>query len=47
LTGGAAKQITDFKSGRIFGFGWSRDGKQLLTVRGGISSDVILIRNFR
>ena len=47
LTGGPAKQITDFKSGRIFRFGWSRDGKQLLTVRGGISSDVILIRNFR
>jgi Tol biopolymer transport system component len=47
LTGGPPKQITDFKSGRIFGFGWSRDGKQLLTVRGGISSDVILIRNFR
>ena len=47
LTGGPAKQITDFKSGRIFGFGWSRDGKQLLTVRGDISSDVILIRNFR
>jgi Tol biopolymer transport system component len=47
LTGGPAKQITDFKSGRIFSFGWSRDGKQLLTVRGDISSDVILIRNFR
>ena len=47
LTGGPAKQITDFKSGRILSFGWSRDGKQLLTVRGDISSDVILIRNFR
>ena len=47
LTGGPAKQITDFKSGRIFRFGWSRDGKQLLTVRGGTRGDVILIRNFR
>jgi Tol biopolymer transport system component len=47
LTGGPAKQITDFKSGRIFRFGWSRDGKQLLLVRGDISSDVILIRNFK
>ena len=47
LTGGPAKQITDFKSERIFRFGWSRGGKQLLTVRGDISSDVILIRNFR
>ena len=47
LTGGPAKQITDFKSGRIFRFGLSRDGKQLLMVRGDISSDVILIRNFK
>jgi Tol biopolymer transport system component len=47
LTGGPAKQITAFKFGRIFRFGWSRDGKQLLTVRGDISSDVILISDFR
>ena len=47
VTGGPAKQVTDFKSGRIFTFAWSRDGKQLLTVRGDISSNVILIRNFR
>jgi Tol biopolymer transport system component len=46
LSGGPAKQITDLKSVRICRFGWSRDGKQLLTVRGGISSDVVLIRNF-
>ena len=47
VTGGPLKQITNFKSGRIFTFAWSRDGKQLLTVRGDISSDVILIRDFR
>lgn len=47
LTGGPAKQITDFKSGHIFRFGWSRDGNQLLLVRGDISGDVILIRNFK
>jgi eukaryotic-like serine/threonine-protein kinase len=47
LKGGPAKQITDFKSGRIFRFGWSRDGKQLLIVRGDIRSDVILISHFR
>jgi len=47
VTGGPLKQITNFKSGRIFTFAWSRDGKQLLTVRGDISSNVILIRNFR
>jgi eukaryotic-like serine/threonine-protein kinase len=47
LSGGPAKPVTDFKSGSIFRFGWSRDGKQLLLVRGDIRSDVILIRNFK
>jgi Tol biopolymer transport system component len=47
LPGGAAKKITDFKSGRIFGFSWSRDGKQLAVSRGSTSSDIILISNFR
>jgi eukaryotic-like serine/threonine-protein kinase len=47
LAGGPAKQITDFKSGRIFGFSWSRDGKQLALARGSTSSDIILISNFR
>jgi len=47
LKGGPAEQITNFKSGRIFSFGWSRDGEQLLVVRGDISSDVILIKDFR
>jgi hypothetical protein len=46
LSGGPAKQITDLKSGRICRFGWSRDGKQLLTVRRDISGNVVLIRNF-
>jgi serine/threonine protein kinase/Tol biopolymer transport system component len=47
VTGGPAKQVTDFTSGRIFSFAWSRDGKQLLTVRGDNTSNVILIRDFR
>ena len=47
LAGGTAKQITDFKSGHIFGFSWSRDGKQLAVARGSTSSDIILISNFR
>src|SRR6266496_5904013 len=29
LTGGAPRQLTDFKDQRIYGFAWSRDGKQL------------------
>jgi Tol biopolymer transport system component/DNA-binding winged helix-turn-helix (wHTH) protein len=47
LTGGPPKQITNFESGLIFDFGWSRDGEQLALTRGSESSDVILISNFR
>ena len=47
LTGGTPKQITNFDSGQIFGFDWSRDGRQLALTRGSESSDVILISNFR
>jgi len=41
------KQVTDFKSDRIFNFAWSRDGKQLALSRGVVNSDVVLISNFR
>jgi Tol biopolymer transport system component len=47
LAGGPPKQITNFKSDRIFSFDWSRDGKQLALARGSTSSDVILISNFQ
>jgi eukaryotic-like serine/threonine-protein kinase len=47
LVGGAPKQITNFESGQIFDFDWSRDGKQLALTRGSESSDVIMMRNFR
>ena len=47
LTGGASKQITNFESGQIFDFDWSRDGRQLALTRGTESSDVVLISNFR
>ena len=47
LAGGAPKQITNFESGQIFEFGWSRDGRQLALTRGTDSGDVILISNFR
>jgi WD40-like Beta Propeller Repeat len=47
LGGGAPKQITNFESGQIFDFDWSRDGKELGLTRGTDSSDVILISNFR
>lgn len=47
LAGGSPKQITNFTSGRIFDFNWSKDGKLLLTSRGEISSDVVLLSNLR
>jgi Tol biopolymer transport system component len=34
LAGGAPKPITNFDSGQIFDFDWSRDGKQLALTRG-------------
>ena len=47
LGGGPPKQITNFESGLIFDFDWSRDGRQLALTRGSESSDVVLISNFR
>lgn len=47
LAGGPPRQVTDFTSGHIFDFSWSRDGKQLLLARGERPSDVVLLSNFR
>jgi len=47
VAGGPRRQITNFTSGLIFDFDWSRDGKQLFLAKGEINSDVILISNFR
>jgi serine/threonine protein kinase len=47
LAGGPPRQITNFTSGRIFDFSWSRDGKQLFLAKGENASDVIMISNFR
>lgn len=49
LKGGEPRQITNFTSGSMFDFAWSRDGKQLYLAKGDVSSDVILIlmSNFR
>jgi Tol biopolymer transport system component len=47
VAGGPRRQITNFTSGHIFDFDWSRDGKQLFLAKGEINSDVILISNFR
>jgi Tol biopolymer transport system component len=47
LSGGEPHPVTDFTSGRIFSFAWSRDGKQLLIAKGSDTRDVVLISNFR
>ena len=47
IDGSPPKQLTGFKSDRIFGYAWSRDGKQLAVARGSIATDVVLISDFR
>ena len=47
VSGESAKQLTNFKSGRIFSFAWAPDGHQLILSRGTVTSDVVLISNFR
>jgi Tol biopolymer transport system component len=47
LTGGEPRSITNFSSGQIFDFSWTRDGKQLLLAKGEWTSDVVLISNFQ
>jgi Tol biopolymer transport system component len=47
ISGEPVKQLTNFKSDRIFAFAWSRDSKQLAFSRGSVSSDVVLISNFQ
>ncbi|MGH9968149.1 MAG: protein kinase domain-containing protein [Pyrinomonadaceae bacterium] len=47
LSGGDPRQLTDFRDQRIFGFAWSRDGKQLALSRGVVNADVVLIKDFR
>jgi eukaryotic-like serine/threonine-protein kinase len=41
------QQVTNFTSGTIFDFSWTRDGKTLLLAKGDITRDVVLISNFR
>lgn len=46
LDGSPARQLTDFKTDRIYNFAWSRDGQQLACVRGAETSDVVLLSGF-
>ena len=47
VNGGPRKPITDFKSDRISFFAWSRDGKRLALSHGPVTTDVILIKDFK
>jgi hypothetical protein len=47
IDGSPPKQLTNFTTDRIFGFAFSRDGKQLALSRGTQASDVVLISDFK
>lgn len=42
-----AEQITDFNSGVIWKFDWSKDGKKLALSRGNVTKDVVSITDFK
>jgi Tol biopolymer transport system component len=44
IEGGAPKQLTKFDEGKIFAFGWLKDGSIAMS-RGVITADVVLIRD--
>jgi len=46
LADGPARQVTDFKTDKIFSFDWSRNNR-IVCSRGAETSDVVLINNFR
>jgi serine/threonine protein kinase/Tol biopolymer transport system component len=47
LDGSPPQPLTNFTSDRIFSFDISRDGRQITLARGTVTSDVVLISNFR
>ncbi len=47
LNGSAPHALTDFNSGEIYNYTFSRDGQRLFLARGYSIPDVLLIREFR
>ncbi len=48
LDGGPARPITSFPRGQqIFNFAWAKDGRSLVCARGTVTSDVVMLENFR
>ena len=45
IDGNEAKQMTDFKTGRVLNFSWAADARNLLVSRGNTNNDLILIRD--
>ena len=47
LAGGAMKQLTNWTGDNVIWFAWSRDGRQLAATRANMTTDLLLIQNFR
>ncbi len=47
INGDAPKRLTNFQSGSIWNFAYSRDGKRIFMSRGNTFNDVVLIKHFR
>ncbi len=47
ISGGAARQLTNWTEQQIFSFAWSRDGKRIIAARGSRKDDIVLIRDSR
>jgi eukaryotic-like serine/threonine-protein kinase len=47
IDGGEPKLLAEFETDRVFGYDWSRDGKNLAFIRGLWATNVILIKGFR
>ena len=47
LSGAKARQLTQFDSGLISSFSWSRDGKRLILTRGPKTYDIVLLKGLQ
>ena len=45
--GSRIRPVTDFRTGQVFDFGWSPDGKRVLFTHGAAEEEVVLVRDFR
>jgi hypothetical protein len=42
-SGGALRQVTNFRDGEIYDFSWTCDGQTLLVAKGETTQDVVMI----